>query len=113
MGIQELTLANNPFQCDCFDMFQTWMQQLQHYQALRHQVFANSKMIGCMDSTMRCHTYFTQHLWSLNAPPFIKAKKAQDMFKQCDIYTMVEPSEPRRFRISPPVPLDTNALEED
>ena len=114
MGIQDLELANNPLQCDCHEMILRWLQTLQHYEILKFRVFANSKIISCMDSSSaRCHTYFTQHLWSLNVPPFLKLKHAEDLYKRCDIYTMVEPSEPRRFRSSSPLLMGTNELGED
>lgn len=103
MGLQELELANNPLQCDCYEMVLRWIKQLQHYDGLRYRVFADSRIIGCMESKPRCHSYYTQHLWSLNIPPFLRAKNAQDLYKRCDIYQMVEASEPRRFRSSPPI----------
>lgn len=116
MGIQDLSLANNPMQCDCYEQVLKWIQQLQHYETLRHRLFANTRMIGCMEeSNRRCHTYYTQHLWSLGVPPFIRSKNAQDLFKKCEIYTMVEASEPRRFRSSPvallPLTEDDNEVE--
>lgn len=114
MGVQELELSNNPLQCDCYEMVLRWVQQLQHYEGLRHKLFANSRIIGCMEeSQSRCHTYYTQHKWTLNVPPFIRAKNAQDMYRRCDIHRMVEPSEPRRFRLSPPMPVEKNSIEED
>lgn len=102
MGLQALALSNNPLQCDCYDMLLKWIGQLQHYELLRYKVFENTRMIGCMEqSKARCHSYYTQHLWGLNIPPFIRFKNAQDLYKRCDYHTMVEASEPRRFRSSP------------
>lgn len=112
MGLQDLTLANNPIQCDCYEMFLRWIPQLQHYETLRHKVFANTRMIGCMEqSKARCHSYYTKALWQSNIPPYIRFKNAQDMFKKCDVNRMVEASEPRRFRSSPP--LEDNEVRDD
>lgn len=113
MGVQELELANNPLQCDCYDMILRWIEQLPHSEQLRHKLFANSRIIGCMEGgKRRCHSYFTQHLWSLNIPPFIRAKNAQDLYKRCDIENMIDAIEPRRYRQSPPV-LEHNQVDVD
>lgn len=114
MGIQELELGNNPLQCDCYEMVLRWLQQLQHRDNLRQRLFANSKIIGCMEENRaKCHTYYTHHLWSLNVPPFLKSKNAQDLYKRCNIYDPVEACEPRRFGSSPPMTFEDNELGEE